>query len=168
MAQVFISFIHEEEAVAISVKDFITQVLGETVNPFLSSDTSTVYAGERWMDRTVDELKGAKVVISLLSPESVKRPWVNFEAGAAWIKDAALIPACFWGPTKDTLPKPYSSLQAVNLSDSEDQYYLVKSIAHYLQLPAPPWQWGPGTKEQREEIGRPYADLKYYLDVLRE
>src|ERR1039458_2603817 len=101
MAHVFISFIHEEEYFAIAVQSFISKVLGEEVMPFLSSDTSMIYAGEQWMDRIIQELKQAKVVVSMLSPKSVQRPWVNFEAGAAWISEGtALIPACFGGLAK--------------------------------------------------------------------
>ncbi len=92
MADVFISFIHEEEEIANSVKGFITDVLGSEVGAFMAADTWQVYAGERWLERIVTELKKAKVMVLMLSPESVQRPWVNFEAGAAWINDAVVIP----------------------------------------------------------------------------
>jgi hypothetical protein len=131
----------------------------------MSSDTSAIYAGERWMDRIVEELKGAKVVIAILSPESVKRPWVNFEAGAAWVKEIIIIPACFKGLTKDTLPKPYSSLQAINLNSSDDQDYLVQSIAHYLGLPAPPAKFSFGRdKEKQALINSSYEMLNAMLE----
>ena len=142
MAEVFISFIHEQEDYAKAVKTFIRQTIGEAIEGvFLASDKGTVYAGELWFDRIVQELKAAKVVISLLSKKSVSRPWVNFEAGAAWFKeDTALIPVCFRGVTKGDLPKPYSSLQALDLDNYADQYYLVSSVAHYLNIiqPTPP------------------------------
>jgi len=165
MSDVFISYIHEEELAALGVQGFVSEVLGESVKPFLSSDTSAIYAGERWMDRIVEELKGARVVIAILSPESVKRPWVNFEAGAAWVKEIAIIPACFNGLTKDTLPKPYSSLQGINLNSVDDQEYLVKSIAHYLALPPPPPRFPLfQNAEQREAINGPYKILRAILD----
>jgi hypothetical protein len=140
MAQVFISFIHEELLVAEAMQKFIQVYLKDHNGVFLSSDQWAVYAGELWFERIVDELKQAKVVVSLLSPVSVARPWVNFEAGAAWLKpDTYLIPACFGGLTKGNLPKPYSSLQALNLDDKADQYYLLKSVFHYLnRIPPPP------------------------------
>jgi TIR domain len=164
VAQVFITFIHEEETIAIVVQQFIRDVLGEDVTPFMSSDTSTVYAGERWMDRITKELKDARVVVTMLSQESVKRPWVNFEAGAAWIRDSALIPVCFNGLTKDTLRKPYSSLQALDLTNADDQHYLVHSVAHYLDLPPPPSRhWSlVGTPESEA----PYEKLSFALKTL--
>jgi hypothetical protein len=137
MSEVFISFIHEEEKYAEVVQGFITGVLGSEAEPFLSSDKFQVYAGEKWLDRIMSELATAKVVLLMLSPSSVKRPWVNFEAGAAWTRDIITIPVCFGGLEKDQLPKPYSSLQAVDLAHWDDHEYLTRSIAHHLGFPEP-------------------------------
>jgi len=71
----------------------------------------------------------------MLSEKSVKRPWVNFEAGAAWGK--MIIPVCFAGLRKDGLPKPYSSLQAVDLLSFGDDEYLATSVAHHLNIRKP-------------------------------
>src|SRR6185503_8229884 len=95
---------------------------------FLSSDEWQVHAGEIWLDRIREELTTARVVVLILSATSVSRPWVNFEAGAAWLRDKALIPACFGGISKGTLPKPYSGIQALDLYI--DWYYLITSVAH--------------------------------------
>lgn len=137
MAQVFISFIHEEIAWAAAVQGFIGQMLGSEAEPFLSSDKFQVYAGEKWLDRIMDELESAKVVLLMLSNTSVKRPWVNFEAGAAWTRDIITIPVCFGGMEKANLPKPYSSLQAIDLEETDDQQYLARSVAHHLGLREP-------------------------------
>jgi hypothetical protein len=131
MAQVFISFIHEDDAVAEAVQRFLQSKLNDQA-VFRSSDRWRIYAGEVWMDRIMTELQDAKVVVLILSPRSVKRAWVNFEAGAAWIEKAKIIPVCFGGLTKGNLPKPYSSLQAIDLEDDDDKYYLLRSVSHYL------------------------------------
>ena len=44
---------------------------------------------------------------------------------------------CFQGLTRDDLPKPYSSLQAVDLTSYGDDEYLAKSVAHYLNVQGP-------------------------------
>jgi hypothetical protein len=137
MAEVFISFIHEEAGFAKAVQAFITQILGVEAKPFLSSDKFQVYAGEKWLEKIMEELKQAKVVILMLSEESVKRPWVNFEAGAAWTRNITTIPVCFGGLSKEDLPKPYSSLQAVDLASFGDDEYLAMSVAHHLGIPEP-------------------------------
>jgi hypothetical protein len=159
MAQVFISFIHEEVGYAEAVKDFISRTLGPPAAPFLSSDRFQVYAGEKWIDRIMDELREAKVVILMLSEESVKRPWVNFEAGAAWTRNIVTIPVCIRRLTKDDLPKPYSSLQAVDLNSVREDEYLACSVAHYLGLAK------PSGRMQMPQIGGDLGvSLKYKSD----
>jgi hypothetical protein len=158
MADVFISFIHEEEKVADALKTFLGEKLGKESSAFLSSDKWQIFAGEDWLRRITDELKSAKVVILMLSTQSVTRPWVNFEAGAAWTKGIPLIPVCFGGLSKERLPKPYSSIQALNLRD--ESYYLVSSVHHRLGLSgfSPP----PFFESQDD----PFRKLKEQLDAV--
>ena len=137
IAETFISFIHEEREYAEAIQKFLAQIIEAESKPFLSSDKLQVYAGEKWLDRIMDELDEAKVVVLMSSEESVQRPWVNFEAGAAWIRKIPIIPVCFQGLTRDDLPKPYSSLQAVDLTSYGDDEYLAKSVAHYLNVQGP-------------------------------
>src|SRR5271156_7245033 len=105
MSELFMSFIHEEERIAAGVQEFIQRVFEAKVDAFMSSDKNAIYAGEDWMNRIFDELKKTKVLISMLSPTSVARPWINFEAGAAWMRDTKVIPVCFGGLLLDNLPK---------------------------------------------------------------
>jgi len=137
MSDIFISFVHEEDAVAIQVQRLLRKHL-QGKNVFMSADQWQVYAGEVWFDRIRAELSSARVVLLLLSSRSVLRPWVNFEAGAAWLAGKVVIPVCFGGLTKAALPKPYSEFQALDLPS--EAYYLVSSIAHHLSmLPPPPF-----------------------------
>jgi hypothetical protein len=142
MADIFISFIHEDEKVAEGLKRFLQEKLGIPSQVFLASDKWAIYAGEDWLKKIKDALASAKVVILLLSKQSIGRPWVNFEAGAAWLTDKTIIPACFGDLKKDTLPKPYSNIQALSLEDADGPYYLVTSIYHHLKpggLTPPPF-----------------------------
>src|SRR5215471_16744409 len=102
MADIFISFIHEEEPVAMAVRDFL-ETLIPGAKAFFASDQWQVHAGEDWFKKICDGLRAAKIVILLLSRDSVARPWVNFEAGAAWLGDKHVIPCCFKGLSKGAL-----------------------------------------------------------------
>jgi hypothetical protein len=136
MSDVFISFIHEEAATAEALQEFVSEMLGGKANTFLSSDKFQIYAGEPWLEKIMSELSTAKVVLLLLSHRSVGRPWVNFEAGSAWLTKK-IIPICIKEMDKDNLPKPYSHLTSINLKYKEDQLFLIRSIAHHLELEAP-------------------------------
>jgi hypothetical protein len=130
MAQVFLSFIHEEQRVAEAIQDLLRETL-VTQDVFLSSDQWQVFAGEIWLDRIKEALNSARVVVLLLSKKSVERPWVNFEAGAAWGSDTPIVPVCYGGLNKGALPKPYSGIQALEIPD--EVYYLARSVQHHLQ-----------------------------------
>jgi TIR domain len=69
MADIFISFIHEEQVVAVAVQQLLRPFLGNR-NVLLSADEWQIFAGEQWLDRIKAELQPAKVVVLLLSPRS--------------------------------------------------------------------------------------------------
>jgi hypothetical protein len=174
MAKIFMSFIHEESDYAEGVQAFITQILGAEAKPFLSSDQMQVYAGEKWLERIMEELKSAKVMLLMLSEESVRRPWVNFEAGAAWTRDIMTIPVCFGNLRKGELPKPYSSLQAVDLSSYGDDEYLAISVAHHLGIEKPIGRmyWGAygvlGGEESKRKADREEGAFKQLEETLKD
>jgi hypothetical protein len=148
VAQIFISHIHEEEKIAKATGRFLAS---QGYDAFLSSDDWQVFAGEEWLQRIKAELGSATIVLLLLSAESVQRPWVNFEAGGAWLTGKLIIPACFAGLTKGRLPKPYSNLQALDIRT--DYYYLIRSIQHHLKPQAlPPLPFSPDDANVRELV----------------
>jgi hypothetical protein len=132
MARIFVSFVHEDEKIASAVQDLLQTELDLREEVFLSSDKSQVYAGDLWLQKIKEALSAAEIVILMLSQRSVARPWVNFEAGAAWLADKTLIPVCYGNLSKNVLPHPYSGIQALNLQS--DAYYLLKSVTHQLNL----------------------------------
>jgi TIR domain len=172
MASVFMSFIHEEESAAKLVHDFIRHIFGPTIDTFISSDKNAIYAGEDWMNRIFEELKTTKVLVSMLSPDSVKRPWINFEAGAATALQAKVIPVCIGGLTINQLPKPYSILQAVEIDTHEGAHYLLSSVAHHLGMTLPkkpnfwddlPSSWSEAEKKDNKTLVKKYEIFQSLL-----
>jgi hypothetical protein len=131
------SFVHEDQKVASAVQEFLQAGIHEEV--FLSSDKSQIYAGDLWLQKIKEGLSAAEIAILMLSQRSVARPWVNFEAGAAWLADKTIIPVCYGKLSKDALPHPYSGIQKLNLPLGA--YYLVDSVNHHLKLE--PISWDP-------------------------
>jgi hypothetical protein len=132
VARIFVSFVHEDEKIASAVQDLLQAELDLREGVFLSSDKSQIYAGDLWLQKIKEALSSAEIVILMLSKRSVARPWVNFEAGAAWLVDKTLIPVCYGNLSKNVLPHPYSGIQALNLQS--EAYYLLKSVTHQLNL----------------------------------
>lgn len=114
---IFISHITEEKEIAQALKDSVESTFLRMVEVFVSSSPTSIKVGRKWLDGITDALKACKVEIILASPESIKRPWINFEAGGGWVRDIHVIPICHSGMTPDRLPAPLGSLQSVEATD---------------------------------------------------
>ncbi len=132
MKQTFISFIHEDACIATPLAAFFKKN-GHKV--FLTADEWTLYAGEVWLDRIKKELGEADIVLALFSQSSVTRPWIHFEAGAAWLSGKLMIPVCIGSFRVEDLRIPYSGIQSVHLSDYGSVYYLLRSTFRHRTEP---------------------------------
>jgi hypothetical protein len=124
----FISFIHEDAGVARPLAAFLNH---NGYKVFLTADEWMLYAGEIWLDRIRKELGEADIVLVLFSRRSATRPWIHFEAGAAWLSGKLMIPVCIGSLRVEDLPIPYNGIQALSLTDYDSAYYLLRSVHHY-------------------------------------
>jgi hypothetical protein len=138
--RVFISHIHEEKPIALALLNVIEQqfegAVGGRVECFLSSDRFQFLAGEDWLARTRSELSTADTIILMLSEQSLRRHWVNLEAGAAWILGRRIIPAYYSGLSPGDIPRPYSDSNAINLET--ELYHLLRALPPEATLTPPP------------------------------
>jgi len=114
---VFISHITEEKEVALAFKDLIENSFLGMIEVFVSSDEHSIQMGQKWLDQISNGLKTCAVEIVLCSPKSITRPWINFEAGAGWVRDIPVIPLCHSGVEPSKLPMPLNLLQAAKASE---------------------------------------------------
>lgn len=128
---VFISHIFEEKEYAQIISDVIETAYLGMLDTFVSSDGQSIPTGQRWLDLIDDALSKSAIQISLCSPVSIKRPWINFEAGASWIRKIPVIPICHSGLQKGKLPIPLALLQSV---DADNQSDLVGMFSMLTQI----------------------------------
>ena len=114
---VFISHIVPEKEIAIAFKELIEKSFLGLIDVFVSSDEHSISLGQKWLDNITNSLKQCVVEIVLCSPKSVLRPWINFEAGAGWIRDIPVIPLCHSGMIPSKLPTPLNLLQAATANE---------------------------------------------------
>jgi hypothetical protein len=134
---VFVSHVQEDAAVASKIKKWLEDNLLEGVEVFVSSDGG-IKAGDKWEERIIEEkLKNCRIALVVCTQTSVRQPWINFEAGGAWVQGARVIPLCYHGQRKDMLPRPLSSRQALDLSEPDDVSEMLKIIAKEAGLRAP-------------------------------
>jgi hypothetical protein len=138
---VFISHIHQEAALGTVAKAIIEEVFSrDGVSAFLSSDMRDIPAGRKWLDEISEQLEQCRVVVSLLSPTSLTRPWVNIELGAGWIKGLRVIPLCHSGLLVGDLPRPFGDFNGVGLDQNDAAERLLLGVADGLRL-AHPGKW---------------------------
>lgn len=116
-AIVFISHICEEREIAVAFRELVVSSFLGMIDVFVSSDEHSIAMGQKWLSNITQALQTCAVEVILCSPESVKRPWINFEAGAAWIRDIPVIPLCHSGIEPSNLPLPLNLLQAAKASE---------------------------------------------------
>src|ERR1700733_15884221 len=124
--RLFISHIHEENAIALAIKDQLQSCFGEQVDAFLAQD---IPLGTNWLSEIQNALKAADIVLVLFSRRSNTRPWINIEAGYGVMAGKQVLPVCHSGFRKCDLPVIYSLLQAVEIGNPEDIGRLLDDLA---------------------------------------
>jgi hypothetical protein len=86
----------------------------------VSSDGTGIAVGNKWLDTVVERLRNADMYVVLCSQNSVDRPWINIELGAALSREKPIIPVCHTDLSADKLfRRPLSDYEAFNASDPE-------------------------------------------------
>jgi catechol 2,3-dioxygenase-like lactoylglutathione lyase family enzyme len=108
---IFISHIAEEAALAEIFRRYIEQSFLKLIDIFVFS--SSTHLGDDWLKGINQNLRTANIVLVICSEESLARPWINFEVGAAWVTGIPLVPVCHTGLPYDKLPIPFSLFKAI-------------------------------------------------------
>jgi hypothetical protein len=134
---IFISHISEEADLANAFKSAITKDFLGLPQVFVSSDTESIGAGNNWLTSIESALAEARILLILCSSASIRRPWIQFEAGAAWMRKIPIIPICHTGFQPRELPMPLSVLQAVEASQTRGLQQIYSRIAQHLNCIVP-------------------------------
>ncbi|MBE9593659.1 MAG: toll/interleukin-1 receptor domain-containing protein, partial [Proteobacteria bacterium] len=88
---VFVSHVEEDAVVASKIKNWLEDNLLEGIEVFVSSDKG-IKPGDKWEERIIEKLQNCNIALVVCTQMSVRQPWINFEAGGAWVKGARVIP----------------------------------------------------------------------------
>ncbi len=127
----FISHITEEANEAKALKEGIEAAL-PGIKVFVSS--ADLVLGDTWLVEILKHLDTANIILTLCSPGSVRQPWINFENGIGYAKNARVIPVCYKGLSTDQLPDPLAIFQTFELIRPAACRNLVLLLATYLNL----------------------------------
>lgn len=136
--QIFISHTKNESDFAISLQDWIREILDDFIDVFVSSDNGvSIPLGSEWPKRIKESLENSNLVLVLVSHQSIDRKWIYFEAGAGYVREIPVIPICIGGITKEELPTPLSLLQAIEVPNSINESVLLNKIIEASDLGLP-------------------------------
>lgn len=168
MLQLFVSHISEEKDVAIFLQKMMETDFPNSVEFFTSSDVGTIELGSNWLDAIKAAMQRADAVIVLCSKTSVRRPWVQFEVGAAWMKGLPIIPVCHSGMRFDDLETPLKDYEGFELATEEGLEALYDMVARRLKIDETPVPSPVSLQRLREIIDMPsdaVVQFEHYFDI---
>jgi hypothetical protein len=90
--QVFVSHASSDRPAADVFVEDLRRRFGNALKVFQSSDPESLRPGQKWRDQLENHLFAADAVVLLCTPDSLRRPWVAFEVGAAHRSGRPVLP----------------------------------------------------------------------------
>lgn len=120
MHNFFLSHSSSDKNLAEIIAETLKRITLNQISPWFSSDESGaggLQPGMIWFNAILDKLSKSKAVVAILTPNSVSRPWIYFEAGIGQtLEDCEVMPICI-GLSRDSIYPPLGLYQCYQLSD---------------------------------------------------
>src|SRR5688572_29654619 len=137
--RLFLSHAHSDKAVAMEIANLIDRVTLQRINVWYSSDDNArggIGAGEGWLASIRARLEGSRAVVTLVTPQSVSRPWIYFESGfGAAHGELEVIPVCVGLDKTGDIPAPLNTYQAFQLSDTTSMNLFLRKLLAKFDVP---------------------------------
>ena len=85
--KIFISLTHADNEIAQAIKDVLSALFGEHINVSFSTSKeidSGIKPGEDWIAWIGERVRTCDLVLALMTPTSVSKPWILWELGAVY------------------------------------------------------------------------------------
>jgi hypothetical protein len=128
-SNIFISHGSKDETLAVELKTFLENIFLDSTVYVSGRD---LQGGQTWIENIKLSLKSSKVIISIITKESINNNWIYFETGAGFTDDKS-IPLITDGLKFSDLVPPLSLLQVRTLSKKGIES-LVSDISNKLGL----------------------------------
>lgn len=116
----FLSHYSKDEDVAKIIAKSLSMITVDQIIPWYSSDSSEsggLKPGNIWFNEILSKIQQSKVVVVILTPNSINRPWLYFESGMAQsLEECEVIPVCV-GTKRDSVSAPLGMYQCYQLTD---------------------------------------------------
>lgn len=137
MASVFISHTHSDQPLADALSELMRELFADKVQVNYSSRKELdggIAPGDDWFRWIVEQVRVADAALILLTPASVQKPWVIWEAGAVAgaafataAEEMRVFPLTF-GIRSSEVPTPFARTQLVAGADDAEVGKLVDDL----------------------------------------
>lgn len=134
--KIFVSHSHPDKPLVDALKKLIESIFKNSVLLSISSEKAEeegVEAGEEWKKWIHEKITECDIMLVVMTPYSVQRPWVMKEVGFAQGKDKVIVPLLF-GLGGNAIPPPLQDLQAVQGDEKQDVLRVLKKFRSTLEL----------------------------------
>lgn len=136
MQKVFLSHPHSAANTAVSLARWIEKVFADQIEVICTSQSEHhIDSGHMVTKGIVEHIKSSSVVLALITPESLKLPWIFYEMGASHALGKVFIPCVVRGLSLRDLPAQAYEYQGVELSSEEGLGRLVDALSDTLGIP---------------------------------
>jgi hypothetical protein len=151
----FLSHAQQDKEIAEELAKWIEKTFF-VIKVFVSSRWGSIEMGDDFLATILEEIRHCKLGMVLATPNSLSRPWVNFEVGGFHALNKKLIPVCISPTTLQDLPAPIDRKQACEYSDVGSRLTLFRNIAKLL---------GQSDKEVEASVTRELAESAPKLEA---
>jgi len=124
IGEVFISHTHADAEIAHALSAAIEDVFGDLLTTSYSTKKELdggIKPGEEWFRWIVTKVREAQIAVIILTPSSVQKPWVLWEAGAVYgagiasaATDIRKVRPLVFKLSGSQIPSPFAGIQGVN------------------------------------------------------
>ncbi len=133
---VFISHRHSDKQVAQALVGLLEAAFEIQPNnlPCTSIHKYALNIGDRTTERLRTELRHAKAVLGIISPDVKDSSYVMFQLGASWGRGGITLPLLIRGAKEADVPAPIGDLHAVSLTDAAACHKLLEDLTRVVFL----------------------------------
>lgn len=148
MESLFLSHSHGDHELAAALKQLIESCFPGHIEVKASSSAPAeggISAGSAWLDWIKDQVRGSRFTAVLLTPNSVDKPWLMWEAGAvsgvslATDRLSTVIPVVY-RLSMEQIPSPLRSQQAARGEDVDSIKSVLQTLNRTFMLPETPFR----------------------------
>jgi PAS domain S-box-containing protein len=135
--KVFLSHDSRDEKVARVIANTLARISLDQVGIWFSSDPSPsggIKPGQVWTNEIESRLMASRVILVLLTPNSLGRPWIYFESGYGFSnRKTQVIPLCL-GITVSDVPFPLKMFQCYEIGNLESLTGFCRKLFNQLHV----------------------------------